>query len=619
MKKSPVAGISGSIRADCMTRADLTAAEKHGKRLDKTSRARAITKDPPVTTTGLDLRKLYKAHVSDAFVPKCKTIAKHIIVQFPKELVDGEDAEFMLRHARKMVERIFGDQAIFADRVDRDEKGRHIVDIFVAPKHIKVTKHTSRLAVTVSVHEEKLAEKHGRKNSTYGRGRAMQDSIFEYFRDVMQLPGVQRGNPKTNPGPDWKNAEALREDELAERLAEADALVKKLEKQVKESAAERAKFEKLQKEAELAAQQAAVDRTQAASELADAKEEAANIRRNAQQEREREAEEAQQIRERLAEGLANVPQVQAEMAEALEEAEAERFKAVDERRAAARLRAEAEEEKRRVEEQRRLEERQRALLERASDDAEGLNLRTKGETFEMNTLAMTVDEKDVYGRKWSKALIALARSMARMLERLREAARELLASRQAADRDMAEAKKREVEAEQRGRQLTNDQKELADQKRAFERDKASHRAKAEALQKIEASIGEKSDVTERWTKVIALAVESPAMFDIAKAGDVSLSELGRKEASEPLRAFMQTTPPEWVPGAMKRLTTTFAALDQKTAVIDQEKAKVAAKEVALTEMIARAGPILSAKQEEAVSEAKKVIRQFEMPPPGVER
>lgn len=609
MKKSPVAGISGSIRADCLTRADLTAAEKHGKRLDKTSKARAITKDPPVTTTGLDLRKLYEAHVSDAFVPKCKTVAKHIIVQFPKELVDGEDAEFMLRHARKMVERIFGDQAIFADRVDRDEKGRHIVDIFVAPKHIKETKHTSRLAVTVSVHEEKLAEKHGLKNSTYGRGRAMQDSIFEYFRDVMQLPGVQRGNPKTNPGPDWKNAEALREDELAERLAEADALVKKLEKQDKESAAERAKFEKLQEEAELAAQQAAVDRTQAASELADAKEEAANIRRNAQQEREREAQEAQQIREQLAERLANVPQVQAETAEALEEAEAERFRAVDERRTAARLRAEAEEEKRRVEEKHDFEKRQHALLVRASDDDEGLNLRTKGDLFEMNKGAMTPDEIEAYRRPWSKMLIAMARNIAHMLERFREATVKLLEREKTADSRMAEAMRREADAEERARQLAGKQKDLADQKLAFERDQVSHRAKAKAFEKREASHAEEIAEDNRWRDAIALAVEFPQMIKMTKEGSIEFTEAGQKTATGDLQKLLKKTPPVWVSRAVKSFVATSALADQKTA----EKLAV------LDDMIASAGPTLSPKQKETVSEARKVMKQFGMPPPGVER
>ena len=75
MKKSPVTGISGAIRIVCLSKADLTNAERHGKRLDETSQARAISNDPPYTTTGLDLKKLYREHVRDAFVPKCKTVA----------------------------------------------------------------------------------------------------------------------------------------------------------------------------------------------------------------------------------------------------------------------------------------------------------------------------------------------------------------------------------------------------------------------------------------------------------------------------------------------------------------------------------------------------------------
>ena len=625
--KSPVAGKSGSVRFMHLKPSQLKLAEDHGKRLDERSQARMINQDPPLTTTGLDLVELYERHIAGAKLHGGKKRVIHINFQFPDELVDGDDGPYMLKHACEFVEAIFGDEAIFANRLDRDEKGRKNVDIFVAPKYLKHTKKGSHVWVSTSRDLKELAKAYRPYKDEDGNpittpkvcGQALQDALHEYFMRVMELPGVERGSPKLKRGSDWKDAEQLRMEELAEAQAKADALIRDLQNQQEDVSKVRAELEAYRNQVRIANEDAARDKALAASELAKAKSEAAIIRRDAQQEREREAAEAQQIRERLAEGLANVPQVQAEMAEALEEAEAERFKAVDERRAAARLRAEAEEEKRRVEEQHRLEERQRALLKRATDDAEGLNLRTKGETFEMNTLAMTVDEKDVYGRKWSKALIALARSMARMLERLREAARELLASRQEADRHMAEAKKREVEAEQRERQLTNEQKELADQKRAFERDKASHRAKAEALREIEASIAEKSDVTERWTKVIALAVESPAMFDIAKAGDVSLSELGREKASAPLRAFMQTTPPEWVPNAVKRLAMTFAVMDQKTAVFDQENAKVAAKEAALTEMIARAGPILSAKQKEAVSEAKKVMTQFGTPPPGVER
>lgn len=609
MKKSPVSGISGSIRAKTLTKAQLIKQEKHGKRLDATSRGRAISTDPPVTTTGLNLLELYRNHVRGAFVPKYKNIAKHIIIQFPKDLVDGEDAEFMLAHARRMVERIFGDQSIFADRVDRDEEGMHIVDVFVAPKYVKKTTHTSRLAVTLSIHEKALAAKYGRGNSVYDRGRAMQDSIHEYFRDEMNLPGVQRGNPKANIGSDWVAAEALRQQELDEKTAKADALLRRLEKQEKQSAEERAQLKALSEEARLAAQTAAADKAQAASELAAAKEDAANIRRDAQREREREAAEAQQVREQLAEALANVPQVQAETAEALEEAEAERFRAVDERRAAARLRAEAEEEMRRAQEQRDLEQRQYALLVRASDDDAGLNLRTKGEVFELNKEAMTPDEIEAYRRPWSKMLIALARKIARTLERFREAARSVLESQKAADSRMAAAERREADADQRARQLREKQQELADQHLAFQRDQASHRTKLRAFEERETSHTEQIAEDNRWRDAIALAVEYPQMFEMTKEGSIGLTETGQKTATRGLQEHLQKTPPTWVNTAVKGLAATFALADQR-----------AADDLAiLKDMITRAGPILSPEQKDTVSEAKQVMKRFGMPPPGMER
>lgn len=152
MKKSPNAGLSGAVRVQQLKLSDLTMAEKHGKRLDATSRARRISRDAPLTTTGLDLRKLHRHHLDKVYVPKAKSKAMHVIIQFPKDLVDGEAAALMLRHARAFVEDVFGPDSIFADRVDRDERGQHIVDVFVAPKYTKITKHQQKTAVTMSRH-----------------------------------------------------------------------------------------------------------------------------------------------------------------------------------------------------------------------------------------------------------------------------------------------------------------------------------------------------------------------------------------------------------------------------------------------------------------------------------
>ena len=60
--KKDLAGVAGAARIDQLSMAELTHAELHGKRLDKTSKSRAINNDPPLTTTGLDLKMLYHTH-----------------------------------------------------------------------------------------------------------------------------------------------------------------------------------------------------------------------------------------------------------------------------------------------------------------------------------------------------------------------------------------------------------------------------------------------------------------------------------------------------------------------------------------------------------------------------
>ncbi|AQR72866.1 hypothetical protein [Sphingomonas sp. LM7] len=214
--KSVVSGVAGSVRLAQLTRAGLTRAEKHGKRLDAAGQGRAINDRSALTRTGLDLNALFDAHVQGAFIPEAKTKAMHLIFQFPKELVDPEDAAGMLHHARAYAERVFGADAVFADRIDRDEKNTQVVDLFIAPKYVKRTKRSEKISVSMTRHLKQLAEKHGHPPIPPGIGRAMQDELFEYFRDVMKLDGVERGARKAYPGPDWKSAEQQRLEELEE-------------------------------------------------------------------------------------------------------------------------------------------------------------------------------------------------------------------------------------------------------------------------------------------------------------------------------------------------------------------------------------------------------------------
>lgn len=215
-RNSPVSGISGSVRIQRLSGVALAAAEAHGKRLDRNGQARAIYENaPPLTTSGLDLRRLHAAHVEGAAKRKGAPEALHMVLQFPTELVNGEDAGAMLTHANLFAQSIFGAEASFADRVDRDEKGRHVVDLFLAPKYQKLTKRGSKLALSTSKHLKELAATRNKAPNLRGQGQALQDAWFEYLRDRMQLH-VRRGVAKKLPGEDWQTPEELELERLRE-------------------------------------------------------------------------------------------------------------------------------------------------------------------------------------------------------------------------------------------------------------------------------------------------------------------------------------------------------------------------------------------------------------------
>jgi hypothetical protein len=597
MKKSPVSGISGSIRAVCMSKADLAAAEKHGKRLDATSQARAISKDPPVTTTGLDLRNLYKKHVKDVFVPKCKTIAKHIIIQFPKDLVDGEDPAYMLRHARAIVETIFGEGSIFADRVDRDEKGRHIVDIFVAPKYIKKTKHTSQVAVSVSVHEEALAKKHKRKNHPWGRGQAMQDAIFEYFRDKMKLPGVQRGDPKANPGPDWKSAEELREEELESKKAELEEekrktaeLQKTAQQLVEQATADRDQAKVLREEAEAAkaAAEAEKQRATAAREIAERLQQEAEALRSQQEAASRMAEQERIHRD--AEITRKEAKLTAELdaaTKARRQAEADAATAAENRRASAAVMATTRSELARVQAERKQLERDRtreaaqlALLARAADDDSGFDLRPSGAGFSMDKSRMTQSERMAFESPWTAAMNVIARKLADALEQVRRALLRLADKETRLERERQEhersvaAHREAVRSHQNAvRDLDARIAKIDEKERQIEQRlaKASEAVRAAENKEREAEAAKR--LQEQWLTVIAATASTPDKIVIQENGKVVVSSQAMATLPEPVRSALGKDFPDWAKNVIKQRQALAQAKGQAEAAEAESKRK----------------------------------------------
>ena len=220
----------------------LSAMELHGKRLDKSSQERRVSDRDPLVFGSLDLREAYESHVAGAHMNKAlKRPVMHALVQFPKELTVTEKLEKqMLAHAIKFIDATHGGQAVFAARLDRDEKGRHTVDVFFTPKYEKKTKSKGvEVWISTSKHGKELARKHEAKirarhpNSTGPLtgprhvGIALQEELGEYLTSFgLKLePRLEKKNSRL----DRVDPEVFKARKDAEdALAEAEELKKKM-------------------------------------------------------------------------------------------------------------------------------------------------------------------------------------------------------------------------------------------------------------------------------------------------------------------------------------------------------------------------------------------------------
>lgn len=173
--------LKAAVRCKALDLSGLATQEKHGKRQDSLSKRRRVRDMSPMVgggKGGLDLRRLYDAHVDGAKMNSAlKKPVLHFIVRFPPELLDGEGAgkftgdktlrqREMSRQARDFINSTHGGDAVFALRLDRDEEGETIVDVFAAPKYEKRTKRTpadqpGATWISPTKFGKELAEKHG--------------------------------------------------------------------------------------------------------------------------------------------------------------------------------------------------------------------------------------------------------------------------------------------------------------------------------------------------------------------------------------------------------------------------------------------------------------------------
>lgn len=205
----------------------LQAAEAHGKRQDASSQRRRVADVPPLVIGGLDLTSLYTAHTAGTRMDKrTRCPVMHCIVQWPKTLpVNEKNQRAMIRHATAFMNQLLGGEAVFAARLDRDEKGQHVVDVFATPTVIK--KDGSRWVQT-SKHLKALCERHRAEierrhpnikdiTSPRCQGIALQ-SEWRAYLDRLGFDMAPK-REKTYGSPDWVTPERLALDAEAAAVA----------------------------------------------------------------------------------------------------------------------------------------------------------------------------------------------------------------------------------------------------------------------------------------------------------------------------------------------------------------------------------------------------------------
>lgn len=241
--------MKAAVRCESLDLAGLARAEKHGKREDWIGKQRKIRNVKPIVLGGLDLTALYEKHTEGARQNKAaRKPVLHFIVRFPPEVLtdDGPTPyaqrdragreRLMVSQAVKFINETHGGEAVFAARLDRDEAGESVVDVFACPRYLKESKAGREPALWTSATKfgEELARKHQKHirermkdaktakaiTSPRAVGIALQESFGQFFE---RQNGVKLAPRKLKEGraKDRLEVEEWRVQRMAQEAAEA--------------------------------------------------------------------------------------------------------------------------------------------------------------------------------------------------------------------------------------------------------------------------------------------------------------------------------------------------------------------------------------------------------------
>lgn len=212
---------------------DETAKKRVTDRKARLKHIRSIIEEKPANRN-FSIMDACAAHVSGA--KKSKAAYKellHAFLQFPTNIDISEHNErAMLSIGIDFINETYGGNAVFHGRIDRDEKGRHGVDVFFAPRYEKHTnsKGTEQWISLSKFSKENARSRYGKRQKTQKnkktgefdpvfddngkavevwndadvfQGRALQDAWFEHLLECIgNKYEVERGKRKIGRNPD---------------------------------------------------------------------------------------------------------------------------------------------------------------------------------------------------------------------------------------------------------------------------------------------------------------------------------------------------------------------------------------------------------------------------------
>ncbi len=272
-------------------------------------------------------------------------------------------------------------------------------------------------------------------------------------------------------------------------------------------------------------------------------------------------------------------------------------------------------ERNRIDARRKLEEAQLELLARGADDAAGLELRPMGESFSMRKAAMRPDERVAYETGWSAPIMNLARRLADALEQVRGYARRLLQREQELnDRDAALAvREQDADRDRRARASEHSAALVDLDRRARELDTreeaASVRAAAADARLADAAAREADAERElvrhnRWSLAVDAIIDHPDWIDVT-GNTIRLDRHAAATIDPALVATLQETPPTW---AMNVILARLDVADRHS-VAEEHEADAARSRQQLTELVSRAGRVLTPDQQDMASEVQATVKR----------